>query len=208
MRALLASLLAVTALGGTALAADLPGSHDPQYMKRFQGSQIVQSINRSFDHYIFAMGAGTPGGGFTKSEAMEGKVTRVIYHVPAGHTPLELLRNYEHMLGDAGFKTAFELQPCANLEWSGYFVDKFYGQGGPIDNTPFHSMSNGCYIYAKGAKDGKQVGVAVLVAEMSSDVNFHPVGGTPNQATPIKNGDVIVEVDEVIAGPVSNGMAK
>jgi len=205
---LLFSLFAASALCGAAAAADMPGSHDPQGMKRFQGSQIIQFINRSFDHYTFATGPGTPGGGFTKSEALEGQVTRVIYHIPSGHTPLELLRNYEHMLADAGFKTAYEIQPCATLEWGGYFVGKFYGQGGPTDNNPFTVVSNGCYIYAKGTAGGKQAGVAVLVGELSSDVNFHPIGGAPNQVIPIKNGDVLVEVDEVIAVPVANGMTK
>lgn len=194
------------AMVGPALAGDVPGSHDPQYLKRFQGSEIVSFVPRSFDHYRFALGAGTPGGGFTKSEALEGKVTRVIYHLPSGHTALELLRNYEHMLGDAGLKQTYELAPCGTLEWAGYFVDAFYGQGGSADNSPFHSMGTGCYVYDKGVKDGKPIGVAVMVAEMSADQIFHPTG--TKLAIPIKNGDLVVEVDEVVGQPVGNMMTK
>ncbi|HWA31606.1 MAG TPA: hypothetical protein VG867_10925 [Rhizomicrobium sp.] len=209
MRRLLVPFLALTgmcAVTAAAAAADLPGSHDPQYLKRFQGSDIVNFVTRSFDRYTFALGPGTPGGGFTKMEAMEGKVTRVIYHIPQGHTALELLRNYEHMLTDAGLKQTYELAPCASLNWGGYFVDKAYGQDGPMDNTPYHAMGNGCYVYFKGVKDGKTVGVAVLVAEMNADQNFHPTGTA--MTIPIKNGDVIVGVDEVIVTPVANGMTK
>lgn len=197
---------AAAALTSGAIAADLPGSRDPQYMKRFQGSEIVNFVPRSFDRYTFALGTGTPSGGFTKSEAMEGKVTRVIYRVSGGHTALELLRNYEHMLTDAGLKQTFEIAPCGAITWSDYFVDRFYGQGGAVDNTPWHSLNTGCYVYDKGVKDGKQVGVAVLVGEMTSDFNFHPNG--TNVSVPIKSGDVLVEVDEVNAMPVGNGMTK
>jgi len=205
IRKFLLATLAAASLSGPALAADLPGSHDPQYLKRFQGSTIVNFVPRSFDQYAFALGPGTPGGGFTKIDTMEGKVTRVIYVVPAGHTALELLRNYENMLAGAGLKQNYENAPCGSLNWAGYFYDKAYGQGGPIDNTPWHNVSNGCYVYSKGTKDGKPVGVAVMVGEISSDLTFHP-SGTSGVSIPIKAGNIIVGVDEVVATPVGNSM--
>jgi hypothetical protein len=206
MRKIVSMLPLCGLLCGAALAADLPGARDPQYLKRFQGSQIINYVSRSFDQYSFATGPGKPVDGFSKSEAMEGKVTRVIYQIPSGHTALELLRNYQNMLTQAGLQQVFAITPCKQMEWGGYFVDRFYGQGGVIENSPYHSMSNGCYVYAKGMKDGKQVGVAVLVAEMNANQNFRPTGTT--LSLPIKTGDVIVQVDQVIAMPVANGMAR
>ena len=38
----------------------------------------------------------------TTTETREGAVTRILYRVPPGHTALELLRNYEQTVKEAG----------------------------------------------------------------------------------------------------------
>ena len=204
----LSTVLVVLLSSGAALAADMAGSHDPQYLKRFQGTDIVSFTTRSFDHYTFALGPGTPGGqGFVKSEPLEGAVTRVVYHIGPGHTPLEALRNYEHMLGDLGLKQSYEMWPAVGM-WAGYFTDGVWGQAGRTDSDPFGNMDSGAYGYAyyKGTKDGKTLGVAVLVAQIKSPFNM-PVPGAKGPLA-VKPGDMLIGVDEVIAGQPGNSMTK
>ena len=88
-----------------AWAADVPGSKDPAGFKRFEGSEIIHYVTRSYDQYFMARADGS----FDENERIEGAVTRIVYLVPDGHTSLEVFRNYEQMLIDAGFTQTFEL---------------------------------------------------------------------------------------------------
>ena len=76
-------------LAGSAGAADLPGAKDPDFLKRFKGSEIIGYVERPFDQIKMGDSSGKV------MPPMEGQVTQIIYHVPASHTALELLRNYQ-----------------------------------------------------------------------------------------------------------------
>ena len=202
---LLALAICLTWGFAVAHAADLPGSKDPPQFKRYQGSEIISYVTRSYDEYTLARGAGAPGAGFEKSEKIEGAVTRIVYRVPAGHTALELLRNYEKMLAEAGFTQNFELAPCGSVAWDGYFFGKFYNQnqaGRDDDPQPFVNKSS-CYFTAKATKNKQDTNVAVLVSE-STGFNWR----RPNQKDPIavKPGEILVAVDVVVGQAVENKM--
>ena len=195
-----------------ARAADIPGSKDPSYFKRFEGSEIISYVTSPYDQYQLARGGGTPGAGttgwgFEKSEMVEGAITRIIYHVPQGHSALEVLRNYERMIADAGFTQTFELAPCGNLAWSGYFVNRFYYQGQPTTDAnnprPFSEATNECYFTAKGSRDGQNLSVAVFVDE-SSGGNWRR--GNMPKAVAFKPGEILIGVDIVAAKSVENKM--
>jgi hypothetical protein len=119
---------------GLAQAADIAGSKDPLNFKRFKGSQIISYRTRSFDAYLMARGGGSSETGFAKSETVEGAITRVIYRVPGGHTGLELLRNDEHMLADAGYTQTFELVPCGQQDSGPSFLGGDTKPIAPNDN--------------------------------------------------------------------------
>ena len=92
-------------------AADIPGSKDPAFLKRYAGSEIVFSMSRSYDSYSLVVpDPKTPGK--TAMENREGAITRLLYRVPGGHTALELLRNYEQSAKASGFTVAYEWLPC------------------------------------------------------------------------------------------------
>ena len=187
-----------------AFAADIAGSKTPYDFLRFKDSEIVGYAERSFDDYTVALGPGTPGGGFTKMETAEGQVMRVLYRVPAGHTALEVLRNYEAMLKAQGFTESYKIDPCGVLSWAGYFNDKFYLQTGFTGDDPFSGSSNSCYLAAKGAKDGKQVTVALLVAEYPQDYSFNLPAGKGRVT--IKTGEILAGFDVVTGEAISNQM--
>lgn len=175
---------------GAAQAADLPASKDPPFLKRFKGSEIVGYLTKSFAEYTLALSEATAAG-FTKSEKLEGAITRVIYRVPAGHTALELLRNYEHALGEAGFALTVEFKANA----SGPFIGFFWFQPGQNPNiqSPFEGYGDTRYVVAKATKDGQDLTVGVLIHE-SNPFQFNKIA--------IKTGEIIVVVDVVTATAV------
>jgi len=126
---LLLSLSATTALGQ---AKDLPGSKDSPVVSRYPGSVIQEYRAHAFDEYKFPIGIVTKEGE-PKTQTIEGKVTRISYTNPEGRSSLEIDRNYETALKNAGFETVFACKgdACgltrfnATADWA----DVWYGVG-------------------------------------------------------------------------------
>src|SRR5690242_589706 len=93
------SVLAFT----SASAADIAGSKDPPFLKRYEGSEIVSYQSLSYEAYRVAVPDPAKPTAAWIWQPVEGQITRVFYRVPAGHTVLEIFRNYEQALKDAGF---------------------------------------------------------------------------------------------------------
>ena len=179
-------------------------------------NEIISFATSPYSQYLVALGAGGDGG-FQKSVSVEGPVTRLIYRVPTGHTSLEVLRNYEGMLADAGFTKTFEL---ANSGMSGYdaewFGAKFYWQSLPPyrgdPSNPFVTSTvdgpatkNPNYVTAKATKGGQDMTVAVYVVESSGFKWKKPGAQSP---ITINSGEVLVGVDLVTAKAVENKMVE
>jgi outer membrane protein OmpA-like peptidoglycan-associated protein len=104
-------------------------------------------------------------------------MTRIIYHVLPGHTVLELLRNYEHALADAGLAQTAERLPFADR----IFAYQVYHQGWQAPSGAdavwlqwgevWQQMA---YVTAKGAVAGQDVNGAVWVGNHNKayDVDF------------------------------------
>lgn len=192
--------------GGLAEAADVPGSKDPPGFKRYDGSQIIHYLTRSYDQYTMAR---TEGGSFDQSERVEGALTRILYLVPEGHTSLEIFRNYEHMLADAGFSQTFEVA-SGTVSKGDYFFDPFYFQAEndakrAHESEPFRGSHSPYYVTARATKDGQDITVAVLAAETTWDKWAEPGVKTPYA---IKPGQVIVAVDVVTAKSIAINMVE
>lgn len=146
-RAVVAVTLLTVALAtpaGTQLA-DAAGAKDHPMIKRYEGSIIIGYDFRKFDEFVVLTGpvkAGNAGGRNdylpTKSEKVEGQVTRIMYTAPEGRSTLEVLRNYEQALGASGFQTLFK---CAREECGtdrdGALGERYlYPLGHRLRNTP------------------------------------------------------------------------
>ena len=106
--------LLLVASGAHAQLTDVKGSKDPSMLKRYEGSTIIGYDFRKFDEFEVALGplkAAEPGSANrvvpSKSQRVEGQATRILYTVPEGRSPLEVLRNYEQELQKSGFKTLY-----------------------------------------------------------------------------------------------------
>ena len=100
---------------------DVKGSKDSPLVKRYEGSTIIGYDFRKFDEFDVLLGplAGRSGGGkysASKSQRVEGQVTRILYAGPQGRSPLEVSRNYEQELLKDGFKVLFK---CGKEECGG-----------------------------------------------------------------------------------------
>ncbi|WEX10406.1 OmpA family protein [Chelativorans sp. AA-79] len=104
---LAAGLIAVSCL--TAAAEDVADSADHPLIPRYEGAEIVRYENEAFTDYDLRTGKEAKTG----TTSLEGKLARITYQGPAERSVLEVFRNYENALGEAGFETLFS---CARLE--------------------------------------------------------------------------------------------
>lgn len=188
---------------GIAQAADIPGSKDPPGFKRFEGSDIIHYVTRSYDRYFLARGEGNPDkGGFDKSEEVDGSIIRLVYRRPPNHTSFEVFRNYEQMLADAGFAQTFELDK-GSINYSGAFIGKFWG---PPPNL-IGDSENQYYVTYKATKDGQDISVAVLAVDSHGLLyGWHEPG--VDAAIPVANAQALVAVDVVTAKAVEQHMVE
>ncbi|MDE2227848.1 MAG: OmpA family protein [Alphaproteobacteria bacterium] len=206
MRRLVFALLALVAFVSVAHAADVPGSKDPPFLKRFKGSEIVVYVTRSFDQYTVLVDNDL------KKKTVEGAVTRIMYRVPLGHTAFELLRNYEQAFKEAGFAITGEIAPCKTEYGIVGTEDFVYGQvQTPLDTNPYSNGSSTnhgpdgpmCYFSAHGTADGKDITASVIAIEKHANPAFKAPGAPP---VVMKVGEILVGVDIVAAKAVENQM--
>ncbi|MEQ9618020.1 MAG: DUF4892 domain-containing protein [Deltaproteobacteria bacterium] len=126
-----------------ASAGDVEGSKDHPVVSRYQGSEIKDYDFREFDEYTLLLGKvvrapGEPDNRKAEgSEKLEGKVTKISYYLPEDRSTLEVFKNYEDALGEAGFEI---LYTCGNkecggrdfnhevVEYNSMFGDNYYDQ--------------------------------------------------------------------------------
>jgi outer membrane protein OmpA-like peptidoglycan-associated protein len=126
-----------------------------------------------------------------------------MYRVPEGHTGLEVFRNYEHAVAEAGFALTYEFVQTDNY-WVKGFVGGYFGQLGRADGGPFWLYSGAArYFTATATKDGQSLTIAVLVGES----NGGKWGNGPKDPV-IKPGEILVGVDVVVAKAVEIKMVE
>ena len=169
-------------------AADLPGSKDDPYVKRFDGSIIVRYKAANYDALDFIdKDSGTP-------VSKEGKMVRVLYRIPAGTaSSLEVFRNYENELKADGYNLVRSGKVDDIPGATAYTVATEINQGG-ISPTITNSSQNQFYTYAVKQDPGGEINLSVIVTETTADFDFS------------KTGDIIVAVDSIQLKPVGNKM--
>jgi len=114
-----ALLLPLPALAdATVPTRDIPNARDNPLLRRYDGSFIVDYMQKAFDEFALPMSAliHMPGriDGMNnqfyapeRSKALEGRKTRIVYVAPAGRSPLEVIGNYQDEIAGKGGKTLF-----------------------------------------------------------------------------------------------------
>ncbi|MGO9084624.1 MAG: DUF4892 domain-containing protein [Terriglobales bacterium] len=119
-----------------AYGQDAEGSKDHPLITRYPGSTISEYAQKAFDEYDLPLSK-YAGGKYDKTQHLEGKITAIYYTIPEGRSALEIYRNYDSALKNAGFQTLFTCArtcgdvPPANLmpvndAWGNYAADTRY----------------------------------------------------------------------------------
>lgn len=141
---LLALLALVPPCAVAAQTGDAKGSKDNPLLKRYEGSRIIGYDFRKFDEFDLVLGpvqadrsSGRSELAPTKSQRVEGQVTRIMYTVPEGRSPLEVLRNYQQELQKGGFQTLYKCAREACGDDDGRMGEYYlYPLRNRLNNTP------------------------------------------------------------------------
>ena len=178
-RALLLAAILCIARSSPAQQTDIKGGKDHPLIPRYAGSSIIGYGTKEFDELTVALGKSVPGDNpqvfsfkFSKSQRVEGKLTRLLYVAPEGRSSLEVFRNYETALKQAGFQPLFACAPtdCDSIGNLNRFKGVVLGQQKRFDNgTPssgmaFSSPKELRYLLAKLSAPGKDVYASLMVA--------------------------------------------
>lgn len=168
---------------------DAKGLTDPAGLKRFAGSVLLYRDDVAYDE--LALPISKPGEKDGKAFAPKtlpraGQRTAVQYLVPAGRSPLEILRNYQQDLKPAGFETAYE---CAG---------EACGLSGI--NMVTYELGSLLFPATYAAKVGDNSAPACATGAFTSDVRYavldNKTSGTSIAVLAWKPGDVSVYCDE------------
>lgn len=110
------------ALAATPFPSDVAGGADHPMLRRFAGSALVGYKAVAWDQAVLPLSMDTAHQQATGRDLLkdplqlEGKVTRLVYLAPPGKTPLEVYRNHQQALAEAGFKQRFACErDCSKL---------------------------------------------------------------------------------------------
>ncbi|HSE41945.1 MAG TPA: DUF4892 domain-containing protein [Acidobacteriota bacterium] len=140
---------------------DLPGSKDHMMITRVPDSWIVQYESKEFDEVEILQGAAVDKDKFTKSEKVQGKVTRIGYAFPDNRSVFEVSQAYLSALKGAGFKLIYS---CNNeRECGNWFANNFEDLPGENDSCYFYGCDEETqrYFAAKLTRPEGDVYVAV-----------------------------------------------
>jgi outer membrane protein OmpA-like peptidoglycan-associated protein len=110
-------LLSLFCFSSIAIAEDVKGSKDHPLVSRYEGSEIYQYSDQAFNEYaLFVSDISTNKGIEGQPDSvkwLEGRITKILYINPPERSALEVFRNYERALKDAGFETLYS---CAKKQ--------------------------------------------------------------------------------------------
>lgn len=158
-------LVGLSVLFAAAQNQDAEGGKDHPLISRYPGSYIERYFQKEFDEFTLPLGK-LADEKFTKSQHLEGKVTGIVYIAPEGRSVLEVFRNYQDALKNAGFKKLFTCGP-QECSGSGGTTGRVYGTGNYDDYWgPDHGIH---YVSAKLARPEGDVDVSLLVDDQGGN---------------------------------------
>ncbi|MGA9341707.1 MAG: DUF4892 domain-containing protein [Rhodanobacteraceae bacterium] len=140
--------------------ADSAGSHDHPLLSRYPGSKIIAYDAKEYDAVAIE--------GSKKRQWVYGKTTWIVYQVSADNSTLQVYRNYQVALADAGFDVAYacELEACGRH----FIKNSLESMGRMVGGSEGWMPGSGRYIAAsKSDADGDKTWVSILVHERDTN---------------------------------------
>lgn len=191
--------------------ADVPGSHDHPMISRYPGSVIVLYGPGKFDEYVLPLGGQSEDGeSLRDSRNLEGKVTRIQYGgIPLERSFLEVFRNYETALKQAGFEILFSAkgEDALGLYFPG-FVFGDINAGLPEGNRIDDCCHDCRYLSARLARPQDDVYVSLLVGRdgWQGDQEYPLVQLDVIEIEPMESGQIMVNLGaDALAESIAKG---
>ncbi len=194
---------------------ELPGAQDPVVVSRYKGSVLHNASHERYAALRIPLGPGkyTDSGGFAfeKSVTVEGSIDAYYYVQAPDVQPLEVIRNYEKALVNAGFAPLYGCEPSAcakaNLP-EGYrreflakrpWADLRINPGGGSSPRELHHWSG------KATRNGAEVYVIVWVTEPTSVWNACTATVVVVEPHPMLQDQVTATLDQLERGLNTEG---
>lgn len=194
---LMAGLLVVMfSVAVQAAAGDVKGSADHPLTGRFEGSVIKYYKAVDFDAYTVLTGPVRKQGAAQQSSRVEGKVTRIAYDLPPGATLLEIVRNFEIRLRDAGFDILYRCvaKDCGLMAFR-YTTEVLPAPHMDVDPWKYH------YLASRFKRAGGDVYATVLASRSGSGKTKIQVIVAEEQAMDYK----MVDAEQMAKGLAADG---
>ncbi len=138
------------------------GSADYPEIGRFASSEITTYQVENYGETVLATGpVKSAADAQETSRKVEGKITRIVYRVPPGSASLEVFRNFEARIGEAGYETVFSGGP-------GEIRPYEFRYKHPVEILEKISMSDEIhYLAVKKTAGGAEVYLSLLVSPHS-----------------------------------------
>ena len=208
--------LACTALPAAAKpsASEMPGASDHPLVSRYSGAVLENAADERFEAVRVPAGpARLDAGsklGFDKAIQVEGRVRSYFYVGPDGRTALEVFRNYQTALSQAGFSALYscEMRACDKSWIREYYADEVVrprkwasGRG-----NAYSAISNDVrFISAKLSRNGADHYVLLFVAEPDSIWKAPTTVLLVVEPAAMVTGNVVVSTDALQKGMAAEG---
>lgn len=184
-------------------AADVEGSRDHPMISRYAGSEIIRFDEREFDEYALLTSEAKHRGGKEENlescQMLEGGVTRITYRAPAGRSTLEVFRNYETALTEAGFEALYS---CSDAACGGRYFNHAVV---PYDLVFGDNYEDQRYLAARLAREEGDIYVSLYVARDQGAGSAAATQLDVITTKPMEGGMVTIDADAMAKGIAAEG---
>jgi len=189
--------------------ADVKGSADHPLLTRFTGAEIAAYHSANYEEVELPAGK-VKGLAFEQTHQAKGKITQLVYAIPAGKTATEVMANYADAMAKAGFKPFFSCKPgtaasdCGGMSFAQVYAD-------PVLNAdPKHRNRMIDLLYAANSNI-RYLGATLQHGDATVDVGLMVSGPDDSQAgvllVIVEHGDMGTNQVTVDADAMSKGLA-
>ncbi|TVQ37625.1 MAG: OmpA family protein [Spirochaetaceae bacterium] len=174
------------------VSAEADRVEDHPLISRYAGAEFQESAVTEYDRYVVAL-APLARNQLTETLTIEGKITQLQYTV-SGRSTLEVLRNYQQGLRNAGFDVLFE-HHGENWNSTMYWVQRVYDPHGHYWKSSRRStfVGNSFHYLAAQLEDPSGDIYVTLYATPTRDATIIQVGVI--ETVPMDTGMITVDVD-------------
>jgi OmpA-OmpF porin, OOP family len=210
---LIATLIASPPAFAQRATKDLPGSADHPAVSRYKGSVLENASTENFASLRVLRGPGKYRNKFVFDDTItvEGRISAYYYVQPTSASPLEVLRNYQGALTQAGFAEVYACEPtaCEKGFLNEHYRDELLGarkwRDGRINPGSGGSPRELHYWSGKATKNGVDSYAIVWVAGADSIWNAPTTSLVVVEPVPMQTGQVTASLEQLKTGLRADG---